>query len=198
VLILQHRVGTVTAPSLVRPGLSPAFDAAILRALAKDPAKRTKSVEVFQRELMEARAATSSSSVRILVADDHDDFRGALEAILGLEFPGADIECVEDGTSALAAFDRKRPSVAILDIQMPGLDGTQLTELIRQRDPLATIPILIMTASGGPREWQRLAAMGADRFFVKPIVVEDLVAMVRQLLRPLPPSRPPQAVQVSD
>ncbi len=197
-LILQHRIGTVTAPSLVRPGLSPELDAVILRALAKDPAKRTQSVEAFQRELMEARAATSSSSVRILVADDHDDFRGALQIILGIEFPGADIECVEDGTSALAAFDRKRPSVAILDLQMPGLDGTQLTELIRQRDPLATIPILIMTASGGPREWERLAAIGADRFFVKPIVVEDVVAMVRQLLRPRTASRPPQPTQVGD
>jgi eukaryotic-like serine/threonine-protein kinase len=197
-LILQHRIGTVTPPSLVRPGLSPELDAVILRALAKDPAKRTQSVTAFQRELMEARAATSSSSVRILVADDHDDFRGALQIILAIEFPGADIECVEDGTSALAAFDRKRPSVAILDLQMPGLDGTQLTELIRQRDPLATIPILIMTASGGPREWERLAAMGADRFFVKPIVVEDMVAMVRQLLRPHTPSRPPQPIQVGD
>jgi serine/threonine protein kinase len=197
-LILQHRIGNVTAPSLVRPGLSPALDAVILRALAKDPAKRTQSVKAFQRELMEARAATSSASLRILVADDHEDLRTTLQIILGIEFPGADIECVEDGTSALAAFERKRPSVAILDLQMPGLDGAQLTKHIRQRDPLATIPILIMTASGGPREWEQLAEIGADRFFVKPIVVEDVVAMVRQLLRPRPSSRPPQPIEVSD
>jgi serine/threonine protein kinase len=193
-LILQHRIGTVSAPSAVRPGLSPELDAVVLRALAKDPAKRTQSVEAFQRELRDARTAASSSSVRILVADDHDDFRGALETILGLEFPGADIECVADGTSALAAFDRKRPSVAILDLQMPGLDGIELTGLIRQRDPLAMIPILIMTASGASREWERLAAMGADRFFVKPIVVEDVVGVVRQLLKPRPASRPPQSL----
>ena len=198
-LILQHRIGTVTAPSLVRPGLSPELDAVILRALAKDPAKRTQSVEAFQRELMEARwllprrrpCAFSSPTTTTTSA-------GPSRIILGIEFPGADIECVEDGTSALAAFNRKRPSVAILDLQMPGLDGTQLTELIRQRNPLATIPILIMTASGGPREWERLAAIGADRFFVKPIVVEDVVAMVRQLLRPRTASRPPQPTQVGD
>jgi serine/threonine protein kinase len=191
-LILQHRIGTVTAPSLVRPALSPELDAAILRALAKDPADRTQSVEAFQRELMEARSATSSSAVRILVADDHEDFRGSLEIVLGLEFPGADIECVGDGTSALAAFDRKRPSIAILDLQMPGLDGMQLTGLIRERDPVGAVPILIMTASGASREWERLAALGADRFFVKPIVVEDLVAMVRQFLKPRSMSRTPR------
>jgi CheY-like chemotaxis protein len=84
--------------------------------------------------------------------------------------------------------------VAILDLQMPGLDGIELTGLIRQRDPLAMIPILIMTASGASREWERLAAMGADRFFVKPIVVEDVVGVVRQLLKPRPASRSPQSL----
>jgi serine/threonine protein kinase len=191
-LILQHRIGTVVAPSIARPGLPRAFDDVILHALAKDPADRTQSVDAFRRELMEARSSASSASVRILVADDHADFRDSLEIMLGLEFPGADIECVGDGTSALAAFDRKRPSVAILDLQMPGLDGMQLTGLIRQRDPMATVPILIMTASGGSREWERLAAMGADRFFVKPIVVEDVVGMVRQLLKPRTSNRPPR------
>jgi serine/threonine-protein kinase len=190
-LILQHRTGTVTPPSVVRAGLAQDFDAAILRALAKDPAQRTPSVVALQRDLREARTGASSSSMRILVADDHDDFRESLEIVLGLEFPGADIECVRDGTSALAAFDRKRPSLAILDLQMPGLDGTQLTELIRRRDPDAKIPILIMTASGGPREWARLASLGANRFFVKPIVIEDVVAMVRHFLQTRPVSRPP-------
>jgi eukaryotic-like serine/threonine-protein kinase len=193
-LILQHRIGVVTPPSLVRPELGTDFDGPVMRALEKDPANRTPSVEAFRRDLMEARTGASSASLRIVVADDHDDFRESLEIVLRLEFPAADIESVSDGTSALAAFDRKRPSLAILDLQMPGLDGVELTRLIRARDPLAKVPILIMTASGGPREWQRLSALGADRFFVKPIVVEDVVAMVRQLQRRGPPSPPPRPV----
>ncbi len=196
-LILQHRTGTVTPPSVTRPDLSPDFDRVILRALAKDPAERTPSVVAFQRELAAARAGSSSASLRILVADDHDDFRESLEIVLGLEFPGADIECVRDGTSALEAFDRKRPTLTILDLQMPGLDGMQLTQLIRRRDPTATIPILIMTASGASREWEHLAALGADRFFVKPIVIEDLVAIVRQFQKARPVSRPPRPLAES-
>ena len=192
-LILQHRIGTVTAPSLVRPGLAIELDAVVLRALAKDPAERTQTVQAFHRELMAAHSG-SSEPVRILVADDHEDFRGSLELILGLEFPGAEIECVGDGIEALAAFDRKRPSVAILDHRMPGLDGMELTARIRERDPAATMPIIVLTASGGPREWAQLAAMGADRFFVKPVVVDDVVAMVRRCLKERT-SRPPRSIR---
>jgi serine/threonine-protein kinase len=189
-LILQHKIGTVTPPSQMRPGLAPELDGPILRALTKDPAHRTPSVEAFRRELMAAFSGTSEP-VRILVADDHEDFRASLELILGLEFPGADIECVGDGMAALTAFDRQKPSVAIIDLRMPRMDGMQLTEMLRKRDPDATMPIIVLTASGGPREWAQLAAMGADRFFVKPVVVEDVVAMVRRCLKERT-SRPPR------
>lgn len=192
-LIVQHMVGTITAPSTLRPDLPPDFDGIVHRALAKNPAERTPSVAAFRRELTAAREG-NSEPVRILVADDHDDFRGSLEIILGIEFPGAEIECVADGVAALAAFDRKRPSVTLLDLRMPGIDGMQLTALLRKRDPNATIPIIVMTASGGPKEWQELAAMGADRFFVKPVVVDDVVAMVRRCLRERSGSRPPRSV----
>ncbi len=192
-LILQHMVGTLAAPSAVRPELAPEFDDIVTRALARNPAERTPSVEAFRRELKAAREG-GVEPVRILVADDHDDFRGSLEIILGLEFPGAEIECVADGVSALAAFDRKRPSVTLLDLRMPGLDGIQLTALLRERDPMATVPIIVMTASGGPKEWQELAALGADRFFVKPVVLDDVVAMVRRCLRERSGSRPPRSV----
>ena len=190
-LILQHRIGNVTPPSLVRPGLAVELDGVILRALAKDPTERTQNVEAFRHELMAAFSG-SSEPVHILVADDHEDFRGSLELILGLEFPGAQIECVGDGIAALAAFDRKRPSVAIIDLRMPRLDGMKLTEALRERDPDANMPIIVLTASGGPKEWAELAAMGADRFFVKPVVVEDVVAMVRRCLKERT-SRPPRA-----
>jgi serine/threonine-protein kinase len=54
-MLLQHAVKTVVAPSALRPGLSPAIDEVILRALAKDPRARTASAEDFRRGLMAAR-----------------------------------------------------------------------------------------------------------------------------------------------
>jgi DNA-binding response OmpR family regulator len=120
---------------------------------------------------------------RIVIAEDYDDFREMLTLALSLAFPNTEIESVADGRAALAAFDRNRPSVVIVDLQMPELDGLELTRLLRARDPLGRIPIIVLTASGGSSDWKRLSAMGADRLLVKPVVIDDVVNVVRRSLR---------------
>jgi DNA-binding response OmpR family regulator len=72
--------------------------------------------------------------------------------------------------------------VAILDLRMPGIDGMELTRLLRERGTSPTMPILIVTASGGAAEWRRLSSLGADRFLVKPVIMDDLVALVRRAI----------------
>ncbi len=188
-ILLQHATTPAPPPSSRRRGLTAALDEVILRALAKDPADRTPTVDAFRRELHAARFG-NREPVRILVAEDHDDFREALDIALTAEFPDAELESCADGESALRAFDRKRPSVAILDLRMPGLDGMQLTSLFRERDPGATIPIIILTASGGPEEWRRLSELGANRFLVKPVVLDDVISLVRRSLHERTSMRP--------
>jgi eukaryotic-like serine/threonine-protein kinase len=188
-VMMQHAIESVPPPSSRRKELPPALDAVILRALAKDPSERTPTAEAFRSELSAARLG-NQEPVRILVAEDDDDFRLTLETCLGVEFPDAEIEVCADGQTALEAFDRKRPSVVILDLRMPGLDGMQLTALFRERDVDATIPIIILTASGGPEEWKRLSELGADRFLVKPVILDDVVSFVRRSLQERTTSRP--------
>jgi serine/threonine-protein kinase len=188
-VMLHHAITSVPPPSSRRTDLPPALDAVILHALAKEPSERTPTAEAFRLQLSAARLG-SREPVRILVAEDHDDFREALVEYLGAEFPDAEIEAYADGESVLHAFDRRRPSAVILDLRMPGLDGMQLTALIRARDPEASIPIIILTASGGPEDWRRLSELGADRFLVKPVVLDDVVSVVRRSLRERTSSRP--------
>jgi serine/threonine protein kinase len=180
-MLLQHAMKPVDPPTRFRPDLPAEVDAAILRALAKDPRQRTPSVEELRRELT-ASSERGREPVRILVAEDDDDFREALKLFLALEFPNADIECVPDGAGALEAVDRRAPSVAIIDLRMPGIDGTELTGLLRARNSSAAMPIIILTASGGSEEWRRLSALGADRFLLKPVVMDDLATLVRRVL----------------
>ncbi|NUP10555.1 MAG: protein kinase [Polyangiaceae bacterium] len=180
-LLALHASAPVKPPSAVHPELAP-FDDCILHALAKDPTRRTATVELFRRELAAAREGTAEP-VRVLVAEDDPDFRELIRMALAREFPDAHVECVADGREALAAFDRKVPSVAILDLQMPALSGLELTALIRARESSQTVPILVLTGEGGPEDWRRLSALGADRFFVKPVVIDDVVATVRRALR---------------
>jgi serine/threonine protein kinase len=191
-VLLQHAMTPVVPPSTMRPDLPRDLDEAVLRAMAKDPAQRTPTAEAFRRDLA-AACRKEREPVRILVADDDDDFLQAVKLFLTLQFPSSEVECVSDGVRALQAIERNAPSVAIVDLRMPRLDGLELTRLLRARNSSATMPIIILTACGGPEEWRRLAALGADRFLVKPVVMDDLVVLVRRVLGERS-SRPPQQV----
>jgi serine/threonine-protein kinase len=180
-LLLQHAMMPVEPPSSVLHGLPCELDEPILRALRKDPAERTPSVEALRREIAAVRRGEREPD-RILVAEDDDDFRGALQVFLGLHFPNAEVECVKNGAEAVEAVGRKVPSVAIFDLRMPGMNGIELTALLRARPHSATMPIIVVTASGGSDEWKRLAELGADRLLLKPVVMDDLVVLVRRVL----------------
>lgn len=172
----------VALPSSVRHDLPHAFDRVIVQALEWDINQRTQSVEVFRRGLIDANESLGALE-RIIVAEDDEEFRDLIELRLRQEFPGVDIECVGNGIDALAALDRKPASVALIDLQMPAMDGATLTEHLRTRDDCRAMPIIVLTASGGAREWQRLSTIGADRFLVKPIQLDDVVTFIRQAVR---------------
>jgi serine/threonine protein kinase len=179
-LVLRHVHDPVPSLRALRSDLPEELDRAVQRAMAKDPLERTASAEAFRREIVAACSPGVEPS-RILVAEDNDDSREALEVALRAAFRGADVECVSNGSAALEAFDRKRPSIAILDFHMPGLDGLQLTRLFRLRSGSSPLLIIVLTACGGSHEWRQFRALGADRMLVKPVVLDDVVALVRRL-----------------
>ncbi len=181
-LMVQHATCKVDSPSSRRPGLSKAFDDVILKALEKRPKDRTPSADLFRRSLKEARSL-SVEPVRILVAEDDPDFRDLLALKLGMEFPDADIVCVDNGRALVDAFEEKAASVVMIDLQMPILDGVAVTALLRARPDAENVPIIVMTASGGPQEWKLLASLGADRFLVKPVNLDDVVNTLRSAVR---------------
>jgi len=129
--------------------------------------------------------------VRILVAEDDPDFRDLLALKLSMEFPDADIVCVGNGGDLVAAFDEKTASVVMIDLQMPVLDGVAVTALLRSRPDAQHVPIIVMTASGGPQEWKLLSSLGADRFLVKPVNLDDVVTTLRSAVRERSSTPPP-------
>jgi serine/threonine-protein kinase len=181
-IMVSHATRKPEPPSKRRPGLPSAFDDVILKALHKDPKQRTSSADLLRRSLKEARAS-SVEPARILVAEDDPDFRDLLALKLGLEFPDADIVCVDNGRSLLDAFEEKPASVVMIDLQMPVLDGVAVTALLRSRREAENVPIIVMTASGGPQEWKLLSSLGADRFLVKPVNLDDVVTTLRNAVR---------------
>ena len=117
----------------------------------------------------------------LLLADDQALVRGAMVALLGLE---EDLEVVAEvgtGDKVLEAALRTRPDVAVLDIEMPGLDGIAVTAQLHERLPGTRV--LIVTTFGRPGYLRRALEAGASGFVVKDTPSEELAEAVRTVAR---------------
>jgi serine/threonine-protein kinase len=183
-MMTAHVDGTPPTPSEIRADLPPAFDRVLLKAMAKDPAQRTASADAFRRALLAARQSVSAGTrgLRFVVADDDADFAALVGETLSYAFEGAEIVTVGNGAVALAAVETRPASLAVIDLDMPGLNGIELTAAFRATPNAEKMPILVATATGGAPDWRLLQALGADGFLVKPIDPMALVALVRRTL----------------
>lgn len=171
-------------PSEIREELPPAFDKVLLAAMEKDPAQRTASVDAFRRALLAARQSVHAKATELhfLVADDDPDFAELVSETLAFAFEGASVVTVPDGAAALRSIEHRSASLAVIDLDMPGMNGIELTAALRGTPNSEKMPILVATATGGAPDWRLLQALGADGFVVKPIDPMALVALVRRTL----------------
>jgi eukaryotic-like serine/threonine-protein kinase len=181
-LMAKHLLEAPARPSTKCEDLPTGYDSVVLRALEKDPHKRWSSVDAFRRALDRVRDSAVEPE-RILIADDDPDWRLLLASALASRFPDAQIDLVSDGERAIEAFERGPYSVVLVDLEMPELDGMDLTRHLRSLTESAQTPILVLTAAGGPGEWQRLSRIGADAFLVKPVDPDDVAMVIRRTMR---------------
>jgi two-component system response regulator DesR len=121
--------------------------------------------------------------IRLLLADDQALVRGALAALLNLE---SDLEVVAEvgsGDEVLPAVLTHRPDVALLDVEMPGMDGIAATALVRAQSPGTRV--LIVTTFGRPGFLRRALQAGAHGFVVKDTPAAELADAVRKVHRGL-------------
>jgi DNA-binding NarL/FixJ family response regulator len=118
--------------------------------------------------------------VRVMVVDDHPMWRDAVERDLAAA--GFDVVAVAaDGHQAIARFPAARPQVVVLDLQIPGPSGVEVTADVLGRDPSARV--LILSASGEQRDVLEAVKAGATGYLVKSASREDLVEAVRRVAR---------------
>jgi len=115
---------------------------------------------------------------RILVVDDDPDIRGLLRVLL--DGRGYSVTEARDGNEALRVFFDERPNLVLLDVGMPGLDGWQTLERIRE---LSDVPVVMLTAKAMELEKTRGLRAGADDYVTKPFGRQELLARVEALLR---------------
>jgi two-component system, NarL family, response regulator DesR len=117
--------------------------------------------------------------IRVLVADDQALVRGALAAMLGLEPDIEVVAQVSSGDEVLGAARGCRPDVALLDVQMPGLDGIAAAGELRRELP--DCRVVVCTTFGRPGYLTRAMAAGVVGFVVKDAPPEQLVDAVRRV-----------------
>ena len=117
---------------------------------------------------------------RILVVDDNRDAADSLGALLTML--GAEVRIAHDGRGALDLYATFRPVVTFLDLSMPGMDGYEVAQRIRERcDPNKTL-LVALTGRGHERERSRTAAAGFDHHLVKPADIGALHAVLAAAL----------------
>lgn len=95
---------------------------------------------------------------------------------------GFEVREAKDGREALAEIDRQRPHLIILDIMMPGIDGFEVCELLRQTEETADLPIVMLSAKADSASIAKGLRVGATSYLTKPVRPDDLVYHVRQAL----------------
>jgi two-component system, NarL family, response regulator DesR len=118
-------------------------------------------------------------SIRLLLADDQALVRGALAALLDLEADLSVVAEVGSGDQVVPAAVEHAPDVALLDVEMPGMDGIEATRALKQALP--STRVLIVTTFGRPGFLRRALQAGADGFVVKDTPARQLADAVRRV-----------------
>jgi CheY-like chemotaxis protein len=120
----------------------------------------------------------------ILIVEDEPDVRETLAAVF--EEEGYEVACAPHGAEALNCLRRSPlPSVILLDLQMPVMDGWEFSRRQRQYPAAATIPLVILT--GAYEDMRRPVPTGAAGYFMKPYNIDALLNVVARICRKIEP-----------
>jgi len=117
--------------------------------------------------------------IRLLIADDQSLVRGALAALLSMEDDFEVVAEVGRGDEVVAAALAATPDVALLDIEMPGIDGIAAAAALRSALP--TCRVIVVTTFGRPGYLRRAMEAGASGFVVKDIPADQLADAIRRV-----------------
>ncbi|MBW8742323.1 MAG: response regulator transcription factor [Acidobacteria bacterium] len=116
--------------------------------------------------------------IRVLLVEDNQVFREALELLLGLRENIEVVASVGDGNDAVPAAREHRPDVVVMDYRLPGLDGVQATRAVRDAAP--GVAVVCLTASANLREVDALYEAGVVECLSKDQELDEIVAAIER------------------
>jgi len=131
--------------------------------------------------------------LKVLVADDERDLAVVVAFGVRMTWPGSTVVIAADGAEALRLFEAEQPDLAILDVEMPHMNGFEVCRRIRD---ISHIPILMLTVRDATLDKVHALDLGADDYLTKPFEHSELLARLRALVRRSQQPAPPNTSQV--
>jgi eukaryotic-like serine/threonine-protein kinase len=187
-VIQRHIHEAVEPPSMRNHDLPPILDRLLLRALAKRPVERFSSAEDFRAAISAVAARLRPSEVtpstpRVLVVDDDADFRTFVCTFVRRLQPDVYVYTAQDGDEALDVARRVQPHLAVLDLNMPAMNGLELAEALHNAPETARTRVVVVSGSGGSSDVRaRFEALGVTNVFEKPIRPQQFMEVVQSTI----------------
>jgi CheY-like chemotaxis protein/anti-sigma regulatory factor (Ser/Thr protein kinase) len=162
--------GSVTVESEL--GRGSCFTVALPWQLSERPSR--------QEIVVSSRLPPQSQRERILLVEDNENNIALMTEYL--QIAGYRVQIARNGHEALDRAVEFMPELILMDIQLPRLDGLEVTRRLRQLALFRTTPLIVVTALVMPGDCERCLAAGANDYLSKPVSLEDLAAKIRAML----------------
>lgn len=149
-------------------------------SVARSSATSSQPAQTTIRRGTTGMLAPRKRTPLIQVVDDSLSIRKVLSA--ALEKSGFRVRTSKDGQEAYEMVQQVPPDLIVMDIEMPRMDGYELTSLLKSRETYRHIPVVMLTSRAGLKHRQKAEEVGADGFLVKPYREEELLQIVSALL----------------
>ena len=144
----------------------------------------------------EPQVEATQHRYRIFVVEDEEDIARLIRH--NLQAAGYDVQTFLNGSTVVAQALREQPSLFLLDVMLPGMDGFDLCRQIRLTTALAKTPVIFLTAKTDESDRVKGLELGGDDYITKPFSPRELVARIRTVLRTQRETPPPEILKIGD
>lgn len=145
---------------------------------------RARLQEVKGPEVRRSKQPPARIRKRVAVIEDNADNRLLVRAIL---IDTYEVVEYENGLDALEGMTRQRPHLVLMDISLPGMDGTEVVQRMRKEEHLLDLPVIALTARAMAGDREKFLAAGFNEYITKPILDETiLLTAIERLVNPIP------------
>ena len=169
---------------LKRVGVHDAFvaGAKTVEAATAWPASATQRLESVARQVRDLAGAVPKSRATLMIVEDDEVQRELIAA--ALEGGNLELIMLPDGASLIGAIRRRKPSMILMDINLPDIDGVALTRTLRGQPRLSGVPVLMLTGEASRESLAKSIEAGAVGYIVKPFTRETLLKNIERFLPP--------------